>query len=518
MLATAPTRFPANKTPFTPCMSRILAIDWDRHEARAVLLASGPGGTSVSGAWAVSLTTADPEGLNAKQIGTRLAAAVADHLSGKTTTLIGTGRDQVQMKLLSLPPAPLDELPDMVRFQAEREFTALGSDAALDFIPLSGDVDTPHQVLAVAISAAGMAEARDLCQALGVEPDHIAMRACGAGTLAQRVGAASAEQVVLVVNPLTDEADLTVQVSEQVYLMRTVRLPDASQGEARQRALAGEIRRTVAAARQQLVDRQVDQVVLCCSKSAADEAKALGDELELPVRILDPREAAPAGFESQPISPESQNRFAAVLGLALGEADRRPPIVDFANVRRRPEARRFNRTHALAAAAAAIALLGFGGNLWLNSWKAARELADLRSEIDTVKQGAKQYDKVVTSADAVDRWTATDVNWLDELEMTAQRVRPKPFSAKDYPVNDDVVITQLTLFRPPGNNANGGRINMQAVAKSEAAVPVLENRLRDDLHSVLGGSGQQDASVAGYNWAFSLDMHVKPTDGAGGTP
>lgn len=483
-----------------------------------MLVTTGAGGPSIVGAWAVSLTTADPDGLNAKQIGSRLAAAMSGQLSGKTTTLVGTGRDQVQMKLLSLPPAPTEDLPDMVRFQAEREFTALGSDAALDFIPLSGNAETPHQVLAVAISAAGMAEARDLCQALGLEPDRIAMRACGAGTLAQRVGVVGPQQLVLVVNPLTDEADLTVQADEQVYLMRTVRVPDATQGEARQRALVGEIRRTVAAARQQLVDRQVDQVVLCCSSSAAAEAQALGDELELPVRILDPREAAPAGFESQAISPESQTRFAAVLGLALGEADRRPPIIDFANVRRRFETRRFHRTHALAVAAAAIALLGFGGNLWLNSWRSARELADLRTEIETAKQAAKQYEKVVTSADAVDRWLATDVNWLDELELTAQRVRPKPFSAKDYPVNDDVVITQLTLFRPPGSSAEGGRINMQAVAKSEAAVPVLENRLRDDHHSVLGGSGQQDTSVPSYNWAFSLDMHVKPDGPTGSTP
>jgi len=39
-----------------------------------------------------------------------------------------------------------------VRFQAEREFTALGADAALDFIPIAGDLEIPHQVLALALS------------------------------------------------------------------------------------------------------------------------------------------------------------------------------------------------------------------------------------------------------------------------------------------------------------------------------------------------------------------------------
>jgi hypothetical protein len=46
-------------------MSRIFAIDWDRHEARGLLLATGPSGTSVAGAWAVSLATSDMAGLTA---------------------------------------------------------------------------------------------------------------------------------------------------------------------------------------------------------------------------------------------------------------------------------------------------------------------------------------------------------------------------------------------------------------------------------------------------------------------
>src|SRR6185295_13732306 len=110
-------------------MPRILAIDWDRHEVRGVLISAGATGTSVAGAWAASLTTVDPAGLSGKQIGQRLAA-VAGQVSGKATTLIAVGRDNVQIKLLSLPPAPIEELPELVRFQAEREFTALGSEAA----------------------------------------------------------------------------------------------------------------------------------------------------------------------------------------------------------------------------------------------------------------------------------------------------------------------------------------------------------------------------------------------------
>jgi hypothetical protein len=262
------------------------------------------------------------------------------------------------------------------------------------------------------------------------------------------------------------------------------------------------------------VDRQVDQVVLCCSRADVKQAEALAEELGLPVDILDPAASAPSGFGSQAVAADSLPRFASVLGMALSEADRRPPIVDFANVRRRPEAQRFTQKQALAAAAAAIVILGIGGNLWLSSWRSARELANVQNEIQILEQSKKQYEQVVARADGVERWLSTDVNWLDELEQAARRVRPKPFSDKDFPVNDDVVVTQLMMFRPPGINAEGGRMDVQAVAKNASAVADLEDRLRDTRHRVEGGGGQQDSTVPGYPWAFGLQVHVAPPEDA----
>lgn len=491
-------------------MPRILAIDWDRHEVRSLLVSSGPTGTSVAGAWAASLATADPAGLSGKQIGARLATAMGGEVSGKVTTLVGVGRDNVQMKLLTLPPAPADELPEMVRFQAEREFTALGADAALDFIPLSGDAESANQVLALALNPAGMTEAREVCESLGVEPNRVPVRGCAVGALVNRAGLIKPDQIALIVNALTDEADLVAQLGETVVLLRTVRLPDPNQIESRQRALLGEIRRTMAAVRQQSTDQQVGHVFIC-GTAAADKTGTLAKDLEIPVSMFDATTEAPAGLNNKAVQPESLSRFAAVLGMALGEADRRPPIVDFANVRRKFESRRFTRQHGLAAAAVATVVLALGYLFWSQMTAPARELAAIQKETREVEAQADKFKTVTAQAEAVDRWLATDVVWLDELEQFARRVRPQPLTAKEFDVANDAVITQLTLHKQPGNKAVGGQVDVQAVAKNAAAVAALEQRLRDASHSVSTGTGKLDKAMPGYDWTFGLEMKVPPT-------
>jgi Tfp pilus assembly PilM family ATPase len=493
-------------------MPRILAIDWDRREARGLLISSGPTGSSVAGAWAVSLSTADSAGLTGKQIGSRLAAAMSGKVDGKVTTLVGVGRDNVQVQLLTLPPAPADELPDMVRFQADRDFTALGNEAALDFVPISGDAQTPNQVLAVALNSSGVVEARDVCEAIGVEPDRIPLRACAAAALVHRAGLIDSEHVALVVNPLTDEADLTVQAGDKVVLMRTVRLPDPSHGEGRHRALVGEIRRTMAAVRQQLADRKVEQVIVCGNKESLEPESDLTAELDVPVTAFDISSQAPAGLANHNVSAEGLARFAAVLGMALNEADRRPPIVDFANIRRKAERRPFGRTHALAAAAAVIALLWLGTSMWRQLAGPANQVAEMEAEITGMQSQIDRFDEITAQADSIESWLATDVNWLDELEQFARRVRPTPLTDKNYPVNEDIVVTQVTMSRVGGMGAVGGQLALQAKAKNDAAVRDLEQRLRDDEHSVMPGSLQKDNALPGYSRALDLDIRVLPAE------
>ena len=97
---------------------------------------------------------------------------------------------------------------------------------------------------------------------------------------------------------------------------------------------------------------------------------------------------------------------------------------------------------------------------------------------------------------------------------TQRAAAAKPLAEKEYPVNEDLVVQQITIAKPSESDIKAGlagRVDIRAVAKNSAAVTALENRTRDTQHQVSTGQGHSDTStVPGYEWAFNLRVGVMP--------
>ena len=257
-------------------MSRLLVLEWDGREARAVVARGRGADVVVEQAFSVGLDPRDP-GQTAADVnaGERIAAALAAWHVDRIETIVAVGRANIELQLLSLPPAPDEELPDLVRFEATREFTTLGEEWPLDFFEVDKSPEG-RRVLAAAISPDLVRQISSTCEVAGLRPHRLILRPCAAASLLQRRDDGG-RQVRLMVDLLTDEADLTVLVDGVVVFMRTVRLPGESDSPEQLGALVGEIRRTMAAAQNQLGGRRVDQVVLC---SDGQEHVALKSRIE----------------------------------------------------------------------------------------------------------------------------------------------------------------------------------------------------------------------------------------------
>ena len=428
-------------------MSRLLAVDWDRHEARYVVARVRAGGLSVEAAGSVAISAAG-EGENlAARLVPALTAAIAPLKIGRATTLVALERSQIELVNLTLPPASNAELPDLVRNQAMRESGAIADDACLDFVPLSDDPALPRSVSAVALSQDRLAQIQAVCSEAGLAPKVITLRPYGTAALFAGLPVSS-EAPSLLINVLADEIDLSVVAGGRVAYWRTLRQANVSNDAAAANKLIAEINRTLVVAQGQLDGQMIESAYLFGSLSEHPVLiERCTSGLSLPLVLIDPF-ATPVKTLVSP--PENPGRYSALVGILAVEARRGAAAIDFLHPRKTLAPPNRRRTLALAGAAAAV-LLSFGG---YRAWSSLAEIdaqnESLSAELDRLDEQFKRAGKQQRLIQAINEWGENDVNWLDELRDLSLR----------FPSDRDAVVLRMGLGHARGDSeacARGSR-------------------------------------------------------------
>jgi len=485
-------------------MSRLLALEWDAKEARIAVGRSRAGGVTVENTLTVPLPQREEGPAAAADVGAAIAKVLSHHGLSRVETLVAVGRSNIELKFLSTPPVPPEELPDLVRFQAVKQFTTLGEDWPLDFVPISPNADGGTNVLAAAISSELVEQIKQTCSAAGVSVSRLVLRPFAAAALLKdQLGDGNCRMMI---DLLRDDADLTVLIGPQVIFPRTVRLPAINDSEALARVLLAEGRRTMIAAQNQLGGRRVEEIVIFGDGQHHSTLKQLLEkELSLPVRLVDPFERVEVTGEAKASKPEFPGTFAPLLGMLLDEAVARPPIIDFLHPRKKPEPPNRRRLYAIAGAAVAALVLVAVMGLQMRLWSLDGQIEDLRRQKADFEKQAKLSAKPVKDAALLDQFAAGDITWLDELSRTSQKF-PAPEAARV----DDI----SAQFLPKA----GAKLHITGVADKHSTIRQIEDSLRDKQHRVYGQGGTIDPQLKGLQWRFEEDISVEPAGGATKAP
>jgi len=327
------------------------------------------------------------------------------------------------------------------------------------------------------------------------------LRSCSAASLLCRAKAAEGGGAVrLLIDLLGNEADLTVIVDGTPILLRCARLPDDPLDSAESaQTLLSEIRRTTAAAHNQLAGRRVESLVLCGTSPEHDAlAERIGKKFSLSVEQFDPFEGLKRKGELRRRLPQRPDRFAPLLGALLDELEKAGHAVDFLHPRRRREAAGRRNTAVCAALVAALLVFAWLGFNALRVRGLRRDVGRLQTRLTELEKEAKKAAAVEKAAQEVAQWTQQDVDWLDQLEWLSEKV----------PGAEDVMLTQLNLS--PG--AGGGQMKLKGFAKSVAAIAQMEGALRDQTHHVKGGGKSEDRSAERYQMRFNSSVFVTRED------
>lgn len=478
-------------------MPRLLAIEWNDVEARLAVASRHGDQVVIEHAFAVPVrATTLADGQTAPDVVGSLAGVLAERGIGRLDTLVSVGRSNIELRQVSVPPAPDDEMPDLVRFQSMKEFTGLQEDWPLDFVAIDEAADQGRRVLAAAMDPAVARQIQQTCQAAGLKLRRMLLRPCAAASLLQRRAGAQVSQVRLLVDLLGDEADLTVMIGAKVVFLRTTRLPgDPLSEPGAAQALVGEMRRTVAAAQNQLDSRRVEGIVLCgAGPQHVALAKSFAHHMEVPAEVFDPFAGLKIEGDLKRGLPDHPGRFAPLLGMLWDELTGTSHAIDFLHPRRRREPISQRRIYVRAGLAATIVLLLGVSVIWVKT-------DNLDAEIQQLERQSQEYDSQLTAITKteqtvaeMEKWQAGEVVWLEELRWLSDK----------FPTAQDAMLTQFQ----GSAGQKGTEAALEGVARSVDTVNSLEQSLCDKRHRVVGKDKTEDATQRPYTIRFRSSLNI----------
>ena len=462
-------------------MVKKLAVDWDEHEVRFVAAQCSGKSLKVTEARVIPF-----EGRSVQEI---LASQIQNAGHEDAETLVSIGRGKAELRELQLPPVPVEELPDMVRFQSLRSFATVGENAAVDYL-VTKQLETGVEVISAAVAPQNLQSICSDMEALSLKVKRIGLRPLAAAALHLERESDSLVGEVVLIDLLSDSAEIVVAREGKVVFVRTVRMP--STASARGKALAGELRRSLLACG---VTAQLKRVVLWGTPEVhSNEIPLLEEEVGCSVQRINPFDRVEVGRKVE--LPEHVGRLAPLLGLMLADEVASERLIDFLNPRK-PEIKTvspYRKLLLVGIPVAACLLLAFV--VYQKIASLDLQIAKLTTENAAMQDDVKRADASLAKTETVDTFLDGDVNWLQEIRRMAT----------EMPASEQMIIRGVSAS--VNARAGGGVLKIEGGAVNPAVIDEFEKALRDENHQVNGTGASEQKTEDAYRWEFSESIQV----------
>lgn len=474
-----------------PQTSNLLAIEWDRREARYVWVSTSGKRTLVRAIGRVA--QAEGESAEKEPLEAMLADIKALLRLKNPQVLLVLPRSEVEESEANLPPANEHEVAQFVINQAHERWPVISEDAVVDYYPLQDSLDGAQRVSITMLTHDRKRQYESSCKRVGWRLAGIQLRHLGTVQLLRRLTALeSTSQSVLLSLSRTD-AELIIFSGQQISLIRTIPLGVEAEPTVLVEKLKLEIQRSLMVAAKP-VGAEPDAVPAVYLFGQAGEQQVLVDPLrealQVQVTLLDP-----LGQLSRTSSeiPEQVHHFAPLLG-ALTNANR-IETVNFVKPKCAVSVSPYYCRMAVYAAAA-VALLGY------LIWSGLGEVSELRSQSRDLKAQLQATQKKIDDmkkrtavVDYFEEWQKDDINWLEELRGLSAR----------FPERTETQVKNMTLS--VGSNRRGV-ISMNLRAKDDIVISRLEQAIRDNFHQIRTNQLSQNSADEEYPWQFGASILV----------
>ena len=432
------------------------------------------------------------EGFTPEMVKAKLRHFVQQERLGKCDTVVVVERGDVEVRSMIFPPVPNDEIPEMARFQAAKEFTEYDPSAALDFVLFDGARKDKKHILAATLTKSKRDTIEGVVTGAGLDLQRIVLGPCesakrfAAITVQQRTGGAG--KTTLLVEMGESSATLVLLYRGMPAFVRTANFQnpvwasldqadkkrfESADELANWRWLTDEFKRTIIAAINDVPSEKIDEIVLCGTGERYEKlVRLLEESLAVPVSLFNVWRFENREGEIANHLPVYEEQFLPLIGALSAALVEKPNALDFKNPKRKPEKK--SKRHLVTIAIALVLVLVFALGTWggLRRMALDAELKDLIARENSLKEDAAKTERLKLQYDSINAWQKSDINWLEQLEWLSNSI----------PSDEDVILSSGLMLRAPVN-ANQ-TIEFTALTRGSTVAPKLEQNLRDETHTV----------------------------------
>jgi hypothetical protein len=477
-------------------MNRAVAIAGDPKQACWLMAKLRNGQVVVEDASTVPIALDAGEDAALRMIREGLAASNVH----KCDALVAVGRSLAEVRRVQLPVMPEVELPDVIRFQAPRQFTNVAEDWPIDFVPIRVDADGV-EVMAAAIAPQTLQRIVRFATDAQLELQTVGLRPLAAAALYVHSVPQGDRGLVLLVDRFVEDADIVLLRDGIPIFVRSIRLPEGE--ELARKQLIGELRRSWIACAESLGDKlgtgksTTPRVVIWgLQRTHAEELEAIRQGLDVEAIAIDPFDLVEINPQLRSSLGDHVGRFAPLLGMLRAHAEGKSAWIDFLHPRRAPEPQSQRGRMLVYGSLAAVGAAAMAGLIWRQFGALDQQIAGRVTESKALDPFVTKAAESVADLNRLKAFDQTDIDWLGELARTSERLPP----AQEV---------RIEKFSASMRSDGGGRLDIAGRAIGPSVVTGLEQRLRDENHSVRGEGAQADPRQPAYGWTFTNSIQIK---------
>ncbi|MEQ8854686.1 hypothetical protein [Gimesia sp.] len=480
-------------------MADYLAINWDKSKLTGIEAHVGVTSVSIKRTFEITWPDQHRPAQDPVSAGSWLKNELHRLGVSAKQVLISFPRHESTVRLIEIPDVPLDEIPEIVRFQTATKSSVPLGQLMLDYLLMPvQEGKTTREVLVVSIGKDLHDKALKTFQSMGLEVVSTGLSSVSAAEWVAHTTTGDLESPTLILNSTDDYLEMSLIQSRRLLFTNSVPVPIAD-GNISNQTIQTELKRFLMARSAQLAGQDIGSITLIGDESHLQPLiQDLQEQYLCPVEVLNPLVSVTTAENSE-TSP-LPGTVSGPLGLVYARQHKRLETVDFLHPHKaeeKPDRRKLQ----IALGVGGLALIVLTA-FFLTHQRVSEldeEIAERQKVQRDLDELLKRGQPTLESVAVIEEWEKSNSPTL-KVFQELERVLPG---------TDRIYLSELSVSRSSGQSLS--RLRTTGNAKDDLDVRDLNQQLSYNNYRVHPKRSNNLTSDTDYPVPFEIDAERLPS-------